>query len=574
MQRSPFSKEELWPRENIFGTLFQYYSHAVNSKDLDAFRCRKDLIKRIKSDAEFFKFLKLVQERHPEKKEYLKSLINKNELFDSSWIRSEYCKYCKQIAFEKLTEEKRSALSKRLSDKKNQLYQEALKGEACRLNCNTSDLQRTCPVLALESGDRDKFKLVDLPHDVFLNIMRRLDTLDIFRMSLVSRQWKELVYKSAHVLKRVEHAFSTHLITFSGWIDGTRVGTAKDFESEYRVFSLGLMQWCLGISSCLETLILNHSVSHQSVRSIIQLCPKLKNLQIGFNLDNDSYERDPPDKYIPSVVLPNLECFISAGVFGWHVRDEPVPRINSDVLLSSNSLKVFAGSLDHEDVSLIDARCLSNNPYSQLIALELTWFGPCLLESLSNVESFQLKYFGLAIPFDNDGIEFKPGLSTIPVMRTYLSKILSKLTQLKVFVFALSHDWELQNCTIPILTKMNVKVEYTLIGGIRYTPEVGVGPGDDHNSTEEKEGEGPLNPRTLSKFRDMLLARKNPELDLSNFHFSLEDGEQERREALLENFKDTFPEFTVIDHSGTCSDIICKSKLNHPAMKRRLGIDF
>eukprot|EP00210_Caulerpa_lentillifera_P007985 g7624.t1 len=491
-----------------------------------------------------------MQERYPEKKEDFESFINKDSQLDITWIQSAYLEYHKEVAFENLTEEQRRALAKELSDQRSKLHINALEREAMRLNCDISDVQRTCSVHALEPGSGAEFRLADLPNDVFLKIMHRLNTVDIFRMTLVCRKWKQLVYNNSDALKRAEHALSTHVITFPGWTEGTRFGTVEDLESEYQAFSFGLIQWCSGISSCLETLILDHPVSHQSVRFIIRLCPKLKNLQIGYNL-NDIYERSPPNNSFPIVKLPKLECFISSSVDAWHVGQQFYPKLSIDVLRSSTSLKVFGGSLECQDFLMINNQCLLKNAFSQLIALELLRFEPYLLGSLSTIEGFlQLKYLGLH-SFRIDYGKFKYGSSSLENMKHFLSK----LTKLKVLVLDAPNDPEMLDCVIPLLTKMRLNLDYLLLNSINY--RLG------ENFTDE----GSLNQTALLEFRTMLISNRQG-LDLSEFYFWLVNANG------AENFQAVFPECTILNANRNCSGIHYESQLNHPAMKRRLGIEF
>jgi len=61
--------------------------------------------------------------------------------------------------------------------------------------------------------------LADLPDAIFLNIVSRLDTLDVFRITLVCKRWKEVMCNNPRDLKRAEHAKTTHLLTFTDWMD-------------------------------------------------------------------------------------------------------------------------------------------------------------------------------------------------------------------------------------------------------------------------------------------------------------------------------------------------------------------
>jgi len=76
-----------------------------------------------------------------------------------------------------------------------------------------------CPVLPFNSNGHEESKLTDLPTTIFLKIMNRLETLDIFRVTLVCKKWKNEIYHNSRDIKRAEHAMTTHLITFTDWMD-------------------------------------------------------------------------------------------------------------------------------------------------------------------------------------------------------------------------------------------------------------------------------------------------------------------------------------------------------------------
>jgi len=58
-----------------------------------------------------------------------------------------------------------------------------------------------------------------MPDAIFLDIMNRLDTWDVFKVTLVCKRWKNVVYDNPKDLKRFEHAKTTHLIIFTEWMD-------------------------------------------------------------------------------------------------------------------------------------------------------------------------------------------------------------------------------------------------------------------------------------------------------------------------------------------------------------------
>lgn len=76
-----------------------------------------------------------------------------------------------------------------------------------------------CLVLPLAFDGNEESKLADLPDGLFLKIVDRLDTLDVFRVTLVCKKWKNVIYNNPRNLRRAEHAKTTHLITFRDWVD-------------------------------------------------------------------------------------------------------------------------------------------------------------------------------------------------------------------------------------------------------------------------------------------------------------------------------------------------------------------
>eukprot|EP00210_Caulerpa_lentillifera_P007982 g7621.t1 len=567
MLSSPYMLQERWPRKEIYRTLKDYFEnekYLYQASDYLDFEFQEEVIERLATDCKFSKFWTIIQEQYPNKKEYLESLLNKGQHFDPEWIECTYKQYCKDIAFEKLTEQERHKLSEELSDLMKNTYQRALKGEALRLNCEVCDIEKTRPVLTLTPDHVEEFRLADLPYDVFVQILHRLDTLDVFRMNLVCKTWRSLLYDNVDRLERAEHALTFHLVTFSDWTVQSSLCLAfqnkPSLNDEYQLFSWSLVQWYCNISKGLESLILDHPVSYSSLAIILHLCPKLKNLQIGYNQDHNSYKRNPVDLCTSIVELPKLEFFYSPGAFGWCFREETIPRLNKDILFSSTKLKAFGGSLDERILSTNEIRSSLGKSFSQLIALDLTWFGPSVLEFLSNIKEgdhLQLKYMRLAyLEYRID----KPGAVTEGNARIALHKLLKQLGNLKILILFV--PMEIANSIVPVLTECEANLEYLILDQIQYGDQEDLGgnslPIDGHR----------LNPSSISSFQNRLQSKQQPGLDLSKFHFRFGEGEA------VENFKTTFPAFTVLDSMHSFKSVSFQSKLNHPDMKRRLCIDF
>lgn len=58
------------------------------------------------------------------------------------------------------------------------------------------------------------------------------------------------------------------------------------FVRNYFQFSLGLVKWCCRAIEHLETVIIHNEVSFSDLQTLLQSCPNLKNLQIGYGNKN------------------------------------------------------------------------------------------------------------------------------------------------------------------------------------------------------------------------------------------------------------------------------------------------
>lgn len=87
------------------------------------------------------------------------------------------------------------------------------------MNCDVSEVRPVCHVLPWKADNEEESPLAKLPDEIFSRFLSGLDTIDIFRMTLVCRKWKSLIYDNSRQLKRAEHAVTTHLITFTDWMD-------------------------------------------------------------------------------------------------------------------------------------------------------------------------------------------------------------------------------------------------------------------------------------------------------------------------------------------------------------------
>jgi len=87
------------------------------------------------------------------------------------------------------------------------------------LNCDISEVRPKSVILPWKPDNNEESMLAKLPDEIFARTFQFLDALDIFRMSLACRKWKSLIHNNAQHLKRAEHAATTHIITFTDWMD-------------------------------------------------------------------------------------------------------------------------------------------------------------------------------------------------------------------------------------------------------------------------------------------------------------------------------------------------------------------
>lgn len=77
----------------------------------------------------------------------------------------------------------------------------------------------TSLVLPSEAEHDEESMLARLPDQLFGRVFSFLETLDIFRMTLVCKKWNRLIDDNVAELKRAEHSITTHLIRFTEWMD-------------------------------------------------------------------------------------------------------------------------------------------------------------------------------------------------------------------------------------------------------------------------------------------------------------------------------------------------------------------
>jgi len=221
------------------------------------------------------------------------------------------------------------------------------------------------------------------------------------------------------------------------------------------------------------------------------------------------------------VSLSKLEVFISSG-------NSSVCLVSSirfyrqlckDILISSECLRIFRGSLDMESLFLINARRPLSTVFNRLIVLDLELF----------------------------------------TTRDALHQLLLKVDNLEML--RTSTYVGITNDTIILLTDLELNLSFAVFYHAYCPPE---------NEDEEWESSvelDPIQPDVLLDFRDMLLS-KNLSIDLSKIQFVLQEGETlETLEALDTGF--TFLRMCEDDFEGCSSP-----ELHDPEIKRYLGIDF
>eukprot|EP00210_Caulerpa_lentillifera_P007973 g7612.t1 len=450
-------------------------------------------------------------------------------------------------------------LLEKIDDATRSPLMKILELEAWRLNCDISDIQPISPLIPFDSNNEEESILADLPEDIFGRITQFLNTVDSFTMTLVCKRWKNLVYSNTSLLKSAEHAPTTHLITSTDSMDPTSDQSYDSFHYEYTVFSSGLLRWYCGVSTNVETLVLHHDLAYESLVTLLQSCPKLKNLQITQCLDCNFFRIDSGDALPPvNVRLPKLEVYLSRGCCVGDRRHRNTTKLNHDVLVFSRSLRVYSGSLTSQDLQTIEFKSSLSDILSKLIALEMTVVSPRVLEILSSIESLQLKYLRFDRLLNNRG--YDEGAAE-RISSVAFHKLLSKLHKLEVLI-VLSAP-KITNATIQLLTKLEVKLSFALLDATK--PRLDLNVNFDSMFMQSDH----MNPAVFTAFKDMLLSKKDQQnLDLSNIHFVV-DGKD-----LWEKLNIMVPEFTILRKEDGQQSVHVESELSNPKMRRRLGLEF
>eukprot|EP00210_Caulerpa_lentillifera_P007964 g7603.t1 len=260
--------------------------------------------------------------------------------------------------------------------------------------------------------------------------------------------------------------------------------------------------------------------------------------------------------------LPNLEIYCSSAV-PFYTGDKVVTKLHQHVLIFSKSLKAYRSSLFWEDLSLIRDSCPLKDVFSKLIALDLISYGPSVLETFSEIDELQLKYLRID-EVDPEADEI--GIITDEKARAALCKLLTKLTQLEVLIVSTLPG--VTNTMIQLLTDLKLNLSFVAFDEAELLPDEDEEEDEDlQYSSYGSNRRHKFDTDVLSAFQEMLISKK-PDLDLSNFHFILKQKEA------VESRQTEFPKFTFLHALSHFLPIRVEAQLNHPKMKRRLGIDF
>lgn len=333
------------------------------------------------------------------------------------------------------------------------------------------------------------------------------------------------------------------------------------------------MRWCCGISHNLETLILDHPVSYLNLATLLQSCPNLKNLQMGRNSAHRDSSYSMKIFHSKTTFLTTLSVSVVGGLLPQEVHlpkleiylfsdidfNRFTPKLKRDILCNVNSLRVLRASIEDEDVEDIQFVRPMTDVFQNLTALDLTKFSYNVLQILATIPNLQLKYLGLG--------KFPQGLnSSVQEYETNTARyreafhqLLPRLKELEVLT-----TWfvpGITNETIQLLTDLESNLKFAVLAHSFVRVE------RTHNGSLRTMPADPLDLSLLTKFRDRLLLR-NPRLDLSDFHFIVE--EPELRDQLVTSDVG----FTITYLRNYLSEYYALSGLCCPTMRNRLSINF
>eukprot|EP00210_Caulerpa_lentillifera_P008627 g8230.t1 len=541
---SPYMSEREWCILGICGDLFEYYLHRrcwlLNNEQGQEIIAndRETFFRELTLDLSENQTLGWMMDTY----DHLKHLYPAHMNYEPVWPDDHASKLVKDVVqneYENLIEE-RETFQTELDDLKLIAYHNALKGEASRLKCDISDVRSICPILPLAQEENCESKLISLPHHIFSNVMNRLDTIDIFRLTLASKKLRNIVRSNSKGFKRAEHSFLTHLITFKDWMDhGVNKSCLKLIE-EWRSYSWNVVKWYCTITKDLETLILDHKVIFHELVQLLQSCPKLRNLILGHTTMSKDLEDAP---FTQDLHFPNLEVF-----FFEDTMYDPSSAMISNIFKASHGVTAFRGSLDNENIQNIRNYRPINHVFRNMIALDLNDFTIDVLETLSLVDDLQLKYLRLGEIFF-DSINWNQGNERA---RTLFENLLPKLKNLEILIGI--EKVGMTNDTLELI----IRLKLNLYSAIIYEPFLY---GRQMNARDRFE------PTTLIAFKEMLCS-KRPDVNLDKFFFYVQHRDTEEVNFLNDDigFKNIRSRAEIDEHREV--------ELSNPTIRRYLGIEF
>eukprot|EP00210_Caulerpa_lentillifera_P007621 g7279.t1 len=489
---------------DLFGSLWEYFlrfKFFLPKNDKCAFQTRDAFLQRLETDSTFAKIFDYSKTVNPDDKYFAYCLSNEDYASDLQNHKWKYKEYLAQIAFEKLSKEELDTLQDELNQMKLNAYQEALEEEASRLNCHVSEVRPVSPVLPLKPGNDMESKFPNLPQNIFINIMKRLEIVDVFRLTLVCKKWREAVYSNPKEFNKAEYAFTTHMITFTDWMDPSINKDRNQILREYEKFGPPLINWYCELSQNLETLILNHGMPYHRLAHLLKTGVTIKHLRI------EGYYGHEVELPVADVPLPNLEVFRSIPQL-----NASLLRLKQIILTSSNSLKAVSTRLETKEIEFIKKNPSAQNIFRNLVALETKCYTREVLELLLEAENLQLRYLGL-----NYYKEQYYGDMTRPFARSLIDQLLPKLSKLEVLISSCSPG--ITNKTIKLISKLPMNLQFAVF----YEPA----PFNEYEVADDEE-EIHFEIKTLNDFSDALSSRC-PNLDLSGIHFLMDCDEEQLR---------------------------------------------
>lgn len=329
---------------------------------------------------------------------------------------------------------------------------------------------------------------------------------------------------------------------------------------------------------------MDHPTLHVSLAYLLQSCSNLKHIRIGndgdfaeyFNGDDEN-NGDPFDSTSKSlfandlnigvvalvstlperVQLKKLEVFMCSAGYGdpYHPR-EAYRQMTKDILVSSQTLRVFSNVLITEDLIAINGRRPLTNVFSKMVVLDLHEFRPSALEVLANMDHFQLRYLRLGSYRHDVGAD---ELTSAERSRNALHKILPKLKKLEMLTTP--YDLDLTNETIELITSLELNLKRALLFQSYHPVTLVPDPPDIPIAVE------PLRPDFLISFQSMLMS-KNPSIDLSEIRFIVKD------EETLKDLEELNTGFTFQKFPKAYWRTFEHTDLHEPKIKRHYSIDF